>query len=137
MQLLKNFYFQLGILVFIYLLYLIALGNNIATTYFLVLLLCSSFVVANKHQNKFANWIRISLYAVLAYYLYGFFTTLPMSIRIMKLWHPDYTILQLVHRMFVDYFWVILLSSIIIFVLVFNKPVQGWFKKLIGKFRGK
>lgn len=135
MKLIKQFYFQLGILVFIYLLYLIMLGNNVATTFFVILLLCSSFVVANKHQNKFANWIRISLYAVLAYYLYGFLTTLSISIRFTRLFHPGITNLQLVKAIYFDFFWSLLLMGIVGFVLIFSSPTQGWLKKLIGKFR--
>lgn len=135
MQLMKQ-PFQLGILIFIYLLYLIALGNNIATTFFMVLLLCACYIIASEQKYKSVNWLRVILYAVLAYYLYGFIASLPVSIHIVKLFQPDITGWQLMKRVYFDFFWSLFLIGALAFVLIFNKPVQGSFgiKKLISKF---
>lgn len=136
MKLIKQLYFQMGILIFIFLLYLIALGNNIATTFFVVLLLCACYIMANMQQHKSANWLRVILYAVLAYYLFGFIASLPISIHIVKLFQHDITSWQLMQRLYFDFFWSLFLIGVLAFVLIFNKPVPGSFgiKKLISKF---
>lgn len=129
----KRLYFQLGIIIFTFLLYLIALGDETAITLFIILLFCTSYIIANEQQLKLNGWLRIILYAVLAYYLYGFITTLPSSIRIIKLFQPDITNLRLINRIYFDNFWDLLIMGILAFVLIFNRKKESFDKKFINK----
>lgn len=128
----NRLYFQLGLITLIYLLYLIAFGDGIGTTIFIVLLLCTFYIISP------VSWLRIFIYSILAYYLYSFFASLPTEIHVVRLFQPTISGLELMHRVFVDYFWELLIVSVLALVLIFNKPVQqgsSWFKKLISKFR--
>lgn len=104
MLLIKQPYFQLGVLVLVYLLYLAMLGEEIAISLFFFLLICAVYIVLYERQYKFISWLRAALYAVIIYTIYYILRSLPTDIHVVRLFEPDISGLDLVRRIYVDFF---------------------------------
>ena len=120
MQIIKRPYVQLGILVFIYLLYLVILGQGMATNLFIVLLICAVYIMFYERQHKFTNWLRVALYAIIIYNIYYILRSLPTEIHVVRLFESDISGLDLMRRIYVDYYWYLLFIAVITLTLVMN-----------------
>jgi hypothetical protein len=122
MQFIKKLHVQLSLIVLFFFLYLSLIGDQTILLFFIVLLLSALYVIFHKKKDEVVIALRVLLYLFLAYEIYYILSTFFTEIHLIKLFQPNITTLELLHRVYFSYFLDLLYIIIISAVLIFNKP---------------